>query len=140
MGRIKTYLQNFNKSITSFEKIYLRTMGMRCTEEYEIIRKGTEAEVSEYGIRYNGSGKERFLEKQVICSADEIIELLDKCRVLLWDGFHGAHPKGVLDGTMFTFEAVVNDNIKVQAEGSQNFPEHYRDFVNELYEILRGER
>ena len=56
-----------------------------------------------------------------------------------WDSFHGKHPKGVLDGTMFRFEATVNSGRIIKADGSQNFPSGYRDFESGLYKILQGE-
>ena len=126
------------KKITDFEIITLHTSGMRGSYEHEIVLKGEEAEVSFYGIRYTNKEDKRVLEKRASCPADEIIDVLNKCRVLSWDGFYGPHPKGVLDGIMFRFSAVVNGGRKISAHGSQNFPKHYRDFTDFLYNILNG--
>ena len=128
-----------NPLITSFEIITLHTSGMRHTAIYEIIPKESGAEISEYSIRYSHSEKERILERQVVIDLQRVLKLLNDCRILSWDGFSGAHPKGVLDGTMFTFEAIVNDGQKIYADGSQNFPKHYRNFTDGLYQFLQEE-
>ena len=77
-----------------------------------------------------------------MCSTDTVLELLNKCRILSWDGFNGPHPKNVKDGIMFTLKATVNEGKKIYATGSQNFPKHYRDFrdgLNALSEVKNNE-
>lgn len=128
-----------SKLISEFEFIKLRTSGMRFTAEDEIIKKENGAEISRYSIRYSGGKDERILEKRTLCSEEKVIKLINDCKLLSWDGFHGAHPKGVLDGIMFTLKAVVNGTEKIYAEGSQNFPKHYRDFTDGLYKLLNEE-
>jgi hypothetical protein len=125
------------KKIEAFTRILLRTSGMRFTEEQEILMVGEEAQVSLYGIRYSKDGDERVLEERVLCSPERVLELLDRCGVLKWDGFWGAHPKGVRDGIMFSLKAEVNGGQVISAEGSENFPRHYREFTDGLREILR---
>ncbi len=125
------------KKIESFTRLLLRTSGMRFTEEQEILMVGEEAQVSLYGIRYSKDGDERVLEERVLCSPERVLELLDRCGVLKWDGFWGAHPKGVRDGIMFSLKAEVNGGQVISAEGSENFPRHYREFTDGLREILR---
>lgn len=125
------------EKITSFEIVTLHTSGMRFTTDYEIVMKNGEAEVSRYSIRYSQNKNERILEERAVISEEAALELLNDCCVISWDGFHGAHPRGVLDGIMFSFKATVNDGKTITAEGSQNFPKHYRDFTDGLYEILR---
>lgn len=127
-----------SEKITSFEIVTLHTSGMRFTTDYEIVMKNGEAEVSRYGIRYSQNKNERILEERAVISEKEALGLLNDCCVLSWDGFHGAHPRGVLDGTMFSFKAIVNDGKTITAEGSQNFPKRYRNFTDGLYKILRG--
>lgn len=122
--------------IDSFEVVTLHTSGMRHVSEHEIVMKDGAAEVSLYGI---GHGYERILQKRAVCSKEEALKLLNDCRITSWDGFHGKHPKGVLDGTMFRFKATVNGGVTISADGSQNFPRHYRDFTDGLYEILNKE-
>ena len=125
--------------IVSFDTLTLHTSGMRYVSDYEIVYKNGHAEVSCYNIRYREGEKERVLDRRVICSEGSILKLLNDCRILSWDGFCGPHPKGVLDGTMFSFDATVNGDKKIHASGSQNFPAHYRDFTDALYYILREE-
>ncbi len=125
------------EEIVSFEIVTLHTSGMRYTGETEIVMKDGKAEVSQYGIRYSQDEDRRVLEKRAVCGAEEILKLLNDCKLLSWDGFHGPHPKGVLDGTMFTLNATVNEGRRIYASGSENFPRHYRDFTDGLYNILR---
>ena len=134
---IKLFEQK-NSQIESFEIITLHTSGMRYSADVEIVMKGDAAEVSQYQIRYRYPEDERILEKRVSVSCDTMLKLLNECRLLSWDGFHGKHPRGVRDGTMFSLNAVVNGGKKIRADGSQNFPEHYRDFSNGLYEMLNS--
>lgn len=125
----------FKNKIESFEVVTLREVGMRHAVEYEIVKKDGEAELSRYTVLF-GEDDGRKLEESVSFSDADALALLNKCRVLSWDGFHGSHPKGVLDGTIFKFDAVVNGK-KIHAGGSQNFPRHYRDFTDALYEMLK---
>ena len=39
---------------------------------------------------------------------------------------------------MFSLNAVVNGGKIIRAEGSQNFPKHYRNFTDGLYEMLNS--
>ena len=127
--------------ITSFEYVTLRVMGMRFTNEYELLMKNGKAELSQYAVRYGSGDREdtRVLEKRAECSESEALDLLNGCGVLLWNGFHGAHPRGVLDGTMFTLKAKVNGETTVTADGSQNFPKNYHDLTDGFYKLLYRE-
>ncbi len=122
--------------ITSFDTVLLRQSGMRGTTEHEIVMKDGKAEVSLYRIRYAGGEDQRVLEEQSVCSLEDVLKLLNDCNLLSWDGFKGPHPKHVKDGIMFTLDAAVNDNRAIHAEGSENFPKHYRKFTDGLYAIL----
>ena len=124
------------QKIESFEIITLHTSGMRYSADFEIVMKGGVAEVFQYQIRHRYPENERILEKRVSVSNAMVLKLLNECKLLSWDGFHGKHPRGVMDGTMFSLNAVVNDDKKIRADGSQNFPKHYRDFTDGLYEML----
>ncbi|MBR6917608.1 MAG: hypothetical protein IKN38_05435 [Clostridia bacterium] len=126
------------KKTESFEIVNLHLSGMRGAYEYEILPKDGEAEVSYYGIRYSEGKEDRVLESRALCPAEKMIGILNDCRIMSWGGFHGKHPKGVLDGIMFTFEATVNGGERIHADGSQNFPKHYRDFTDALYAILNN--
>ena len=127
----------FNK-IKSFETVTLYTCGMRHVCEYEIVMKDGVAEVSRYSTRYSGEKKERILEKRTECDEETVLKLLNKCRLLSWDGFYGPHPRGVLDGTMFDLKAKVNGGREIHASGSQNFPRRYRELADWLYRCLSG--
>lgn len=124
------------RAITTFERITLRLSGMRGVTEYEIVGKDGRAEVSQYGIRFSRGEDSRVLERRALCDENTVLTLLNDCRLLSWDGFDGPHPKGVLDGTMFTLQAVVNGDQKISAQGSENFPRHYREFRDGLHQIL----
>ena len=126
--------------ITSFERILLHTSGMRFSTDQEIVMKDGKAEVTEYSIRYHQGGDERIPTRRVLVETEDILKLLNDCTILSWDGFVGNHPRGVRDGIQFRLEGIVNDGKKIYAHGSQNFPKHYRDFTDGLYEILsKGE-
>ncbi len=109
---------------------------MRFTTEYEIVMKDKEAEVVEYAIRYEKKEDRRLPQRQAVCSADSILKLLNDCELVSWDGFHGKHPKNVKDGIMFSLRATVNGDRKIRAEGSENFPNHFRELRDGLRAIL----
>ena len=122
--------------ITSFSEIRLRISGMRLTEIFEIICRGDTAEISQYYVRYDKEGDRNELVRRAEQPAEAIVDLLDQCRVLRWDGFSGKNPPGVRDGVMFTFTAQINGKT-VRADGSNNFPKHYRDFLNAVMDHLQ---
>lgn len=123
-------------TVVSFERVTLHTSGMRGSTEYELVMKDNGAELTEYGMRCSAGGYVREPVRRVVCSEKEALELLNRCRLLSWNGFQGAHPKDVLDGIMFRLEATVNDGVIVKAAGSANFPKHYRELTNGLHELL----
>ena len=134
---MKRFFNLFGK-IKSFEIVTLHTSGMRHVTDYEIVMNGDEAEVSQYAVGYRDGEKVRQLEKRAVCSAEYALKLMNKCRLLSWDGFHGKRPKGVKDGTNFIFKATVNEGKEIYATGSQRFPRHYGDFRDGLSEILNN--
>ncbi|MBR4799894.1 MAG: hypothetical protein IK047_06530 [Clostridia bacterium] len=123
--------------IKSFEKVTLHTSGMRFVLDDEIVMKDGKAAVTRYSVRYDGHEDVRTPEESAECSEEEVLKILNDCKMLSWNGFHGAHPRGVLDGTMFRLEATVNGGETIRAEGSQNFPKHYHDFTDWIYATLR---
>lgn len=128
----------FKKPVESFEIITLRLSGMRFFCEYEIVCKGETSEISRYDFKFHDGERERILDTSVTRDTSEILRVLNKCGVIGWNGFHGAHPRGVLDGTMFNFDAAVNGGVRIRADGSQNFPHHFRDFRQYIEDQLRG--
>lgn len=125
--------------ITSFSEIRLRLCGMRITEVYEILCRGDEAELSHYLLSYENHEDNYHLQKRVTLPAGDMVDILNQWGVIKWDGFYGKNPPGILDGTMFRFSATVNGDRKLHADGSNNFPRHYRDFTNALYQLLNKE-
>ena len=125
--------------IDSFEMVTLSTRGMRCADDYEIVKKDKTAEVSQYRISYREGKDERILMRRAAVGENDILQMLNNCSILSWDGFHGKHPRGVKDGIMFSFSATVNGGKTIKADGSQNFPKHYRDFTQALHDILSNE-
>ena len=124
------------KLITDFELFSLNETTMRASYVYEIVRKGELAEVSLYDIMYINEEDKKQLRNRTVCTAAEIIGMLNSCGVLSWNGFVGNHPRGVSDGKMFRLSAVVNGGLTVSANGSENFPPHYRELIDSLYMIL----
>ena len=123
--------------ISDFEIITLHESGMRFDHEYEILPKGELAEVSLYACLHGPERGNRRLEKRATCDMRSFLKLINDCKMLSWDGFDGPHPKGVRDGIMFHLSGTVNGGEQIYARGSQNFPRHYRDFKDGLYEILK---
>ena len=124
------------EGITSFSEIKLRVSGMRVTEVYEIVCRDTDAELSLYFLRYENHEDNYNLQKRVTVPAEDVIALLNDCGVIKWDGFSGKNPPHMLDGKMFGFTATVNGGRPLCASGSNNFPRHYRDFTDALYQML----
>ena len=123
--------------IKSFEAVTLHTSGMRSITDDEIVMKDGKAVLTRYHIRYNGHEDVRLPEAVAECSEEEALGILNDCKMLSWDGFHGKHPRGVRDGIMFRLDATVNGGETIHADGSQNFPRHYRDFTGWINETLR---
>ena len=126
------------ETITSFSEIKLRLSGMRVTEQYEILLSGDKAEVSLYFLSYENREEKYNLQKRATVSESEMLDILNQCGVLKWNGFSGKNPPHVLDGVMFRFTAVVNDGRKIVADGSNNFPKHYREFTAALHNMLNN--
>ena len=124
--------------IQSFDTVTLEVIGMRFHETYEIINEPPYATVSRYRNVFIDGEDRLELDCMVTCDSREILELLQSCSVEKWDGFHGKHPKGVKDGIMFNFMAVVNDGLEIRAEGSENFPDHFLEFRGALDKLLNG--
>ena len=123
-------------TLTSFEKISLRVISMRYDIEYEILNKPPKAVLSLYHIFYKDGSNKRVIEKSAVTDTEIMLELFNSCKIIRWNGFRGNHPKDVSDGVMFKFQAEVNEGQTVYAEGSENFPQGYREFVGMLNRIL----
>jgi len=124
------------KTVTSFDMITLTVQGMRGTSVYEIADKDGKTELKRFRKVYSNGEDILELEASAACDTNGFIELMNNCGVIRWDGFHGKHPKNVKDGIMFDFKAAVNDGQNIHADGSENFPKGYRNFVRELDKML----
>jgi len=123
-------------AVTSVESVSLTLHGMRGSSVYEITGDAEKTELSLYRLVYSGKETVRELEKSVVCDTKTILEVMNTCRILRWDGFHGKHPKHVSDGIMFRFMATVNGSTEIRADGSANFPKGYHEFVRALNQML----
>ena len=122
------------KTITSIETMTLTLQGMRFCNVYEITNEEGKTELRRSRKVYSYGADTP--EPSVVCDITDFIEIMNACGVICWDGFHGKHPKNVKDGIMFDFRATVNDGQEIHADGSENFPKGYHDFVRELNKIL----
>ncbi len=127
---------NDKKTVTSLETMTLTVRGMRGGYVYTIADDEGKTELSLYREVYASGEAVLEIEKSVACDAQAMVELMNACDVMHWDGFHGKHPKTVKDGIMFRFTASVNGGQTIQADGSANFPKGYREFVRELDHML----
>jgi len=125
-----------SQPVDSVETMTLTLMRMRNTSVYEFAEKDGKTELRRYQKLYSGGEDVLQLEKSAVCDSATLSELMNACGVNRWDGFHGKHPKNVKDGTMFHFSATVNGGQEIWADGSENFPKGYHEFVNGLEKIL----
>ena len=124
------------KNVTSAETMTLTLRGMRGGYVYKFEGESDVTELRRYRETYRSGEDEFVLESSVPCDAQTMIELMNTCGILRWNGFHGKHPKNVSDGIMFRFEATVNGGQEIFADGSENFPKGYREFVRALNSML----
>lgn len=131
-------LRFFRKEqVDSVREVSLRTAGMRATHQYVIKPESGQLRLERYREAF--ADGQTVLEKSVMWETEALVALMNECRVLRWDGFHGKHPRGVSDGVMFQFSATVNGGRTVRAQGSANFPKGYREFVRALDRSLAAE-
>ena len=109
---------------------------MRLSEVYELLCDGDTAKITQYLIRYESHEDVLVPQKSCSCSADDVITILNDCKILKWKGFQGKNPHGVRDGYMFNFYAELNGDTVIRADGSNNYPKHYREFQNSITELL----
>jgi len=114
----------------------LTLRGMRGGHVYKFEGEGDVTELRRYREIYSNKETELMPEANVSCSEQTMLDLMNKCGILRWNGFHGKHPKNVKDGIMFSFKASVNDGQTISADGSENFPKGYYEFVRTLNEML----
>ncbi len=127
----------------AFQRVTLSETGtMASTREYEAVRTENGARVSLYDGPWNyheGTDREDCLQARKEGGGEFYLELAVKFRALglsSWDGF-SKNASGVLDGTMFSFEAVMQDGSVLHARGSNAFPENYVTFTDYLWNLVR---
>jgi len=124
------------ETITSIETMTLTLQGMRFCHVYKIANEDGKTELRRFRKEYANGVDTLELEASAVCDIADLIELMNTCGVICWDGFHGKHPKNVRDGIMFDFRAAVNAGQEIRADGSANFPDGYHEFVRELNSML----
>ena len=129
--------ESIGKTVTDIEFMSLRLSGMRISEEYEIKANGSQSVISYYIFSYANSQEEKLLKKRTQIPTQSVISALNSFDFVKWNGFSGKHPKGVLDGTMFSLTATLNGGKTLSANGSQNFPRHFYEFEQWLYDCLK---
>lgn len=87
-------------------------------------------------VVYSNGEDELVPEASMFCSKQTMLDLFSACEIHRWNGFHGEHPRDVLDGIMFRFEAAVNGGQTICADGSANYPRGYHDFLRTMDEML----
>ena len=131
---------NQKKEVASLERMTLRLSGMRFYVEYEILPAGGEMELTEYEVLCRDGASVREPRRRATLPEEAVLKLVNDVRLLSWDGFHGRHPKGVKDGTMFRMEACVNGGTRIFADGSQNFPKGFHELQAGLDSVLREKK
>ena len=130
---------NESKEIVSFDNLTLHMSGMRGGYDYEIVNKEDRSDVCKYIERYRDGEDTKELEKCVSVDTSAVIQILNDCQLLEWDGFHGEHPRFVKDGKMFNLTAQVNDGQMIHADGSANFPNHFHELEQWISQTLNQE-
>ena len=129
-----------SEPIVSVEAVTLTLRGMRGGTVYKFETETDPPKLCRYRERYSAEENYLELEKDILCTSEEMIVLMNTCGISRWDGFHGKHPKNVSDGIMFRLDAAVNGGQTITADGSANFPKGYHEFVRTLDEMLaKGE-
>ena len=100
---------------------------LTCSAEHEYYDLKKQKHISESRILSRKKGGRAFLM--------QLRQLLDRAEIEKWDGFDGAAPKDVLDGSSMTFLAHGADGSEISASGNNNFPKNYHTFESELYKL-----
>ena len=127
------YVVNFELSVNNCSaelEVYLGEMNEEGGKVVSLVRRsryGENGYIDEDKPFGKISGGSEFTKKMA--------KLFSDCNVYGWDGFHGANPPGVLDGTSMSFKAEFSDGSRVSASGSNNFPAGYHVLKNALAEM-----
>ncbi len=124
------------EKLESFERVTIRRMGMCGIDDIEAVCNGSEVEITYYNVFYKDDEVRKPIERTT-CDTENFLKILNDCNLLKWNGFHGERPRGLLDGTTFKMEAVVDGGRTIYADGSENFPAGYRELMSEMHRLLR---
>lgn len=125
-----------------FEKI--RLVENNCSAINSVL----EVEKTEDGVRLVRAYENMSMddERTVVREINGDKELLSEIQKTLggygvesWDGFRGANPPDILDGTSMSFECTMSDGRKLSAYGSNNFPKNYGAVHNYVFNMLYRE-
>ena len=119
-----------SKKVTDFEEIYFTTSpGRGKSTRYIIINEGEETKItiSVSTSARDGSGDR---SEKGYCSTEDMIELLNDCDVLSWNGYD---KKGDKDMD-FSFEGTINGE-EIEAKGKMAYPKNFEDFVDGVEDL-----
>lgn len=130
-----------NTEPMDFQFISLTENNCSAIEEVFEIEK-TESGVKLSKIYLNISNDERQVVREI--NGDKTLlrniqEKLGDYGVEKWDGFHGANPPDILDGSSMSFNCTMSDGRKLSASGSNNFPKNYGAVRSYFYDLLTYE-
>ena len=142
---MNTPQQPGSKTNFEFTRITLTITGTAAwSQEYEILRTkdgGVDASYYEGGWKFNKS------EKRSNCRTGHgswgqsyyngMVKKLTDLDVISWAGYNGSNPD-VLDGSSFSFEAVLTNGKTVYAHGTNAYPKNYRAVRECLDEAVYG--
>ena len=121
-----------SKKVTDFETISFTTsLGRGKTTRYIITNEGEETKISisVTTSAKNGSGDR---SEEGYCSTEDMIELLNECNVLSWNGYD---KKGDKDMD-FRFEGNINGE-EIEAKGKMAYPKNFEDFVDGVEDLCQ---
>lgn len=118
-------------TVKDFTDVYVRLDIGETGEytEYKVVRDGDDAKVTSI----TGKRHELYSKATRVYKADDLIDLLNECDVLSWDGFQGK------EGTdRFEFTATINGK-EITAEGSdEDDLENFDTLTQRLFEMSSG--
>lgn len=125
-----------------FEKI--RLVENNCSAINSVL----EVEKTEDGVRLIRAYENMSMddERTVVREINGDKELLGEIQKTLggygvesWDGFRGANPPHILDGSSMSFECTMADGRELSAYGSNNFPKNYGAVYGYIFNMLYRE-
>lgn len=123
--------EDINK-INSFEFGYTEGYGINTNVRYTMkCDKKCILKVKPYGVDENKATKKELSSKDI----NSFINILNKYNVLSWDGFNKSD-KDVLDGDSFHLYVTYNDYRNISASGYMMYPNNYRDFKNDINDLI----